>query len=106
MDMYKGFSLCALKCWLQLKCEVGQRQKERYCASVYSPAGESHNAHNKPLWETGCMDYICRLNTGFAVLVVSATASGSFTPHFKILVVITKYFPTAAIWNVFLSPFP
>lgn len=28
MDMYKGFSLCALKCWLQLKCEVGKDRRK------------------------------------------------------------------------------
>lgn len=59
-------------------------------ASVYSSAGESHNAPDKPLWDTGCMDHVCRLNTGFVVLVVSATTSGSLIPHFKILVLITK----------------
>lgn len=82
--------MCAFKWWLQSRCEVVQRQKEGCCAFVYSPAGESHNAHNEPMWETGCMDHVCRLNTGFVVLVVSATTSGSLIPHFKILVLITK----------------
>lgn len=68
---------------------MGQRQKEGCCASVSSPAGLSHNTHSEPLWETGGVDHICRVNTGL-VFVASATASGSLIPHFNILVLITE----------------
>lgn len=49
------------------------------------------------------MDHVYRLNTGFVVLVVSATTSGSLIPHFKILVLITKpsVFPPCCHFGMF-----
>lgn len=102
MCVRKGLQ-CALKWWLQARCEVVQRQKEGCCAFVCSPAGESHKAHNEPMWETGC-----RLNTGFVVLMVSATTSGSLISHSKILVLITKpsVFPPCCHLECFPITFP
>lgn len=59
-------------------------------AVLLCPAQLDYPTNSKPLWETGCVGHVCRINTGLVVLVVSATTSGSLIPHFNILVLIRK----------------